>query len=477
MATPERASATQPTSPLATPPSPLVEQQDAIASSQTTPVIPLERLLVTNEQLAILNGESEHRKEANALVRQVARDSLTVLYPDISASTESLPQAPQAGDKIVIFTESRLEQECSGCTAEVAIGPDDIENIILRLHGPEATGQISPEQLTSLTFSELVEVLDSDASTEEADDADDTITTLLPTPTPEAPAAADTDNTELDGEDDEAAEPIDRSMQIEQDIDAADWLIFAMLDVDPAIYASDAVKRFLRERSEEIEGKKIVVLALQAPYFLDATEISSLSGYLGAYSQSASFLENAVDAIFRSYTPYGSPPVSVSGTRFANLQERLHPDPLQVLGLKVLAEDLEIQRFDDDANSGIQPAIPVGSTIRIEVGPVLDRNGQTVPDDTLVYYQLIYQGEELALPVQSANTRNGMAVRDVTIEQEGTLLITASAGAATSGEPYELLAKNVDTAEGGDAATGETATSSESERGRPYCPGTGYDGG
>ena len=65
-----------------------------------------------------------------------------------------------------------------------------------------------------------------------------------------------------------------------------------MLDVDPSIYPSDAVKRFLRERGDQLEGKKIVVLALQAPYFLDATEISTLSSYLGVYSMSSSFLEN-----------------------------------------------------------------------------------------------------------------------------------------------------------------------------------------
>ncbi|MEZ4580984.1 MAG: hypothetical protein R3A10_04925 [Caldilineaceae bacterium] len=102
---------------------------------------------------------------------------------------------------------------------------------------------------------------------------------------------------------------------LDQEIAEADWIIFNMLDVDPVRYpSSDAVKRFLRERGAELEGKQVIVLALSAPYFLDATEISNLSAYLGVYAKSQPFLENAVRVLFRSYPPTGAPPVSVAGT-------------------------------------------------------------------------------------------------------------------------------------------------------------------
>ena len=56
---------------------------------------------------------------------------------------------------------------------------------------------------------------------------------------------------------------------LEEDILNADWLIFAMLDVDVANHdSSDAVKRFLRQRGDRLPGSKLVVLALNEPYFL-----------------------------------------------------------------------------------------------------------------------------------------------------------------------------------------------------------------
>ena len=412
---------------------------DCASAGQIEPLIPLERLLTSNESLKILDGESAHRAEANALIRQIARDSLTALYPDIREPSESPPQPPKAGDKIVIFTDSRLEQECSDCTAEVAIGPDDIENIILLLYGPEATAQIGPDQLTSLTFTELVEMLDSSAAAAEDAGAAESTVTILPTPTVETPAAAESENSASEIQSDEAAEALDLTTQIERDIDEATWLIFAMLDVDPTVYSSDAVKRFLRERGDQIEGKKVVVLALQAPYFLDATEISALSSYLGAYSKSSPFLENAIRAVFQSYTPYGAPPVSVPGTRFADLEERLQPNPLQVIDLQVQVNDVTLAENDVAAGVDTSPAVPIGTTIRIQVGPVLDKNGQTIPDNTLVDFQLIYEGEELALKVVPASTRNGMAIRDVPLERSGDLQISASSGGATTGEPYSLV--------------------------------------
>jgi beta-glucosidase-like glycosyl hydrolase len=451
--------------PTATPELPNNTSSEPGFDSPIKPVIPLERLLVFNEQLAILDEESDHQTEANALVRQVARDSLTVLFPDISVPSESLPQPPKADDKIVIFTDSRLQQECSDCTVEVAIGPDDIENIILRLYGPDATDQITEEQITSLTFSELVDVLDSSAAVEEEAEPGSTPPVLLPTPTAETPAASEVESGDPDSERGETTEPIDRTMQIERDIDTADWLIFAMLDVDPAIYPSDAVKRFLRERGDQLEGKKIVVLALQAPYFLDATEISALSSYLGVYSKSSSFLENAVRSVFHSYTPNGSPPVSVSGTRFANLEERLQPDPLLVIDLQIVAEDVELPTIDGGNSPDAQLAVPAGTTIRVQVGPVFDRNGQPVPDNTLVEYQLIYDGEELALNVEPANTHNGMALRDILLDRAGSLQISATVGNAGTGEPYMLLVTETESesaADDGAAADGGDAPPSDS---------------
>ena len=83
------------------------------------------------------------------------------------------------------------------------------------------------------------------------------------------------------------------------------------LHMQDFLFPGVLVKRFLSERTEQIEDKQIIVLALHAPHFLDATEVSALSSYLGVYSKSQTFLENAVRAIFHNYTPFGAPPISV----------------------------------------------------------------------------------------------------------------------------------------------------------------------
>ena len=63
--------------------------------------------------------------------------------------------------------------------------------------------------------------------------------------------------------------------------------------------ASDTVKAFLRQRSDSLRDKKIIVLAFNAPYYLDTTETSKLTAYYGVYSSTEPFLEAAVRALFR----------------------------------------------------------------------------------------------------------------------------------------------------------------------------------
>ena len=422
----------------------------------TAPLIDLGAALVTAEQQAIFAPTSPEAVNAAATVRQVARAAITALHPDISAPAETLPVAPVEGEKILIFTDSRLQRECNTCIAQVAVGPDDLSNIILRLYGPDATGQIDPEQIATRTFTELAELLDgqpeptataTETSVDTTPAATTTPTSPGVTPEPEVlPGAAAEDTVNA------PAEEISSSV-LDQEIAEADWIIFNMLDVDPVRYpSSDAVKRFLRERGAELEGKQVIVLALSAPYFLDATEISNLSAYLGVYAKSQPFLENAVRVLFRSYPPTGAPPVSVAGTRFADLSERLQADPLRTLPIDIFAGETRLSA--NAAGSGPPAVVDAGSSIRVQVGPVADRNNHMVPDGTIVEFQVIYEGAELALNVQPAETRSGFAVREIPLARSGSVRIVATSGDATSQPPR--LVTVVDPADGEDASTAVT---------------------
>ncbi len=78
--------------------------------------------------------------------------------------------------------------------------------------------------------------------------------------------------------------------------------------------------------------------------------------------------------------------------------------------------------------------VNVGATLHLEAGPVLDLNGHPVPDGVLVTFEAAFEGAELALTVEPAPTRNGIAMRDLTLDRGGVLRVVAKAGGATSGD-------------------------------------------
>ena len=80
------------------------------------PFIPLSDVLTPASSLNVLNPAN--RQDAAKTMEQVARESTTVLYPD------TLPNAPGATDRLLIFSDSRLVRECDQYTTDAALGPD-----------------------------------------------------------------------------------------------------------------------------------------------------------------------------------------------------------------------------------------------------------------------------------------------------------------------------------------------------------------
>ena len=347
---------------------------------------------------------TEHQREAQMLLDQVASEALTIFFPDSPGLTDPLPAPPGGDEDVLIFTDSRILHECDDCQADAAVEPTALEEIMLRLYGPEATGQLRRERISSRTFAELNSLLNGTADSAVAE-------------------------------------------ALEEEILNADWLIFAMLDVDVANYdSSDAVKRFLRQRGDRLPGSKLVVLALNEPYFFDSTEIGKMTAFLGVYSKTQPFLEAAVRALFRAQTVTGAPPVSVPGTRFSNLVERLEPDPDQRIDLTVLNEGIVIEQTEDDELELIQTDLKLGDSLELQAGPILDRNGNTVPDGTPVNFRLIYEGEELAIQSNPVPTRGGLARKSVILERTGILLIAVNSVEANSSKEFRARIPDPDVA-------------------------------
>ncbi len=422
------------------------------------PIIPLSNVLVTDTDMKVLGNEE--RDIAEQQMGQLARSAITILYPDPSTQTTQVPPQFAADDKILVFTDFRPQRECATCEQEPSLGPDEVKTIIERLYGLQSSGSIDPNNIVSRTFVELSALLDSLDTPAAADAAGATTTLtgtaplttsvvatpalLLPTPTATAvitPVVVPAVPTPLanGAVGDESTE--DSTSKTLAEIEAADWIIFVMLDVAPQTSPhSTAVKRLLSDHSSLVNDQNLVVFALQAPYYLDATEMSKLTTYFGVYSKTTPFLESAVHALFRRYSPIGAPPVDVPGTRFESLADRLQPDPAVKIPLALENSDgTPVSSNNATSAPEERPSVDTGTLLRLRVGQILDRNGHQVPDGTPVTFDLRYEGEEVALMMEAALTRGGMAAREVTPDRGGILHVSAHAGEASTGDDTVIV--------------------------------------
>ncbi|MBN1991138.1 MAG: hypothetical protein JW953_00425 [Anaerolineae bacterium] len=330
-------------------------------------------------------------------INTIARQSLTLLYPSPDELRLRLPQPPRPGENILVIVDARLARECftDNCQPqELFIPHAAIEETILRLYGPNATGQIQPEQIRTITFSELKLALAG---------------TIAP---PEAPAEP-TENPliQLSAE------------EVRQHIQQADWLIFAILDLNTSRYSdSDALKLFLAQESGTLLNKTTVVLAFNAPYYLDTTEVTKLTAYYGVYSKITPHLEMAARALFGEADLPGAAPVSVEGIGY-ELVDVLAPDPTQNIAIELL-EVLPENR---------KPPV----SVRVRVGPIQDHNGNPVPDDTPVEIKALLGERQLAAEI--ASTSAGLAEARLTLTEPGEVEIVAVAGSAIAAESISII--------------------------------------
>lgn len=313
----------------------------------------------------------------------IAQASATLIDPGPQELADRLPSGPLRDEDILIITDSRQVQECSSCTPFKVIDPSALETTILRLYGPQASNQVDPERIHSLTFAQLQAFL-------------------------------------LGVSREPPQEELDKLFQ------DADWIVFAMQDVVPMERPeSDSLKRFLSQRGSSLRDKKVIVFSFNAPYYLDPTEISKLTAYFALYSRVPPFLETAARILFREYTPTGRPPISVPGINY-DITRQTAPAPGQVIPLEI-----------SSPVTGAEVSLTtwnIGDVVRVQTGIILDGNGNPVPDGTLVSFRLRYPAESLELPQQQVPTRSGRAELAIKLERPGELHVTATAGEATQSD-------------------------------------------
>lgn len=326
-------------------------------------------------------GSSESRQ----ISFEVAQRSSTLISPPLDELNDRLPNAPSPVDRIAFITDTYDIQQCSECPPQPILAVDALQRAVISLYGPASQGLVTPGYLISHSFEQL--------------------------------------NNLLDGYEDLA--------QIESSIQRSQWLVFIMLNVDPERPTSLALQRLLAERPDLTSNKNIIVFAANAPYYLDATDISKLTAFYGLFGKTDPFMDVAARLLFKEITtPEGNLPVSVPGIGYV-LISATSPNPEQMIPL---ALDLPSTEQEEELVAEPTPIAEyqIGDIVPLRAGVILDHNGHPVPDHTPVQFGVTVNGQETA--ILSSTTIDGIARISYELEQSGLVAIHATSASASSNE-------------------------------------------
>jgi beta-N-acetylhexosaminidase len=221
-------------------------------------------------------------------------------------------------------------------------------------------------------------------------------------------------------------------VQIENDLRAAEWVVFLMSDVNPGLTSSQALRLFLDQRPDLQQNKNIIVFALAAPYYLDTTDISKLTAYYALYSHSTTFIEVAARLLFREIQPSGDLPVTVQGISY-DLIEVTSPDSNQIIPLSL--DQVPAIQTTATPETPVPPiAFKIGDPIPLVTGVIVDHNGHPVPDGTPVRFMLYNEGESNAAQIYEAQTLQGIAYGQLRVNRDGELTIRAESEPAKTSD-------------------------------------------
>jgi len=316
----------------------------------------------------------------------VARQAVTLISPSQAELSQVLPRPPALRERMVFLTDIVSAKQCATCSNQPILAVDAMQNAVLRLYGPQAGGQILVGNLSSYSFLDLKNYLDSGKDT---------------------------------------------PPHIEEDLNAADWIIVNMLSIQASRPESQAFQRLLSEKADLLRNKRVILFAFNSPYYLDATDISKLTAFYAMYSKTPAFIETAAKVLFQELTPAGFLPVSVPGAGY-DLSVATSPDPSQVIDLvldlpssPVPTPQVTLPVKPSPSPTATQPPkFRVGDTLALKTGIILDHNKNPVPDGTVVRFLFTLGAADTSTQSQiDTITTNGVAHASFRISGAGLLQI------------------------------------------------------
>lgn len=366
----------------------------------------------------ITAAEQPQLQQHASALPAIAKEGITLLSPPARDLPTVLPDAPTRDESIVFISDDRLVRECAQCQTYPAVPPRALSDIAVRLYGPSTTGQVDPTKVSSFTFADLV---------------DYNARAGAPITSTPAPASAAVPSSGLlqpatpAGEPPEPTpQPATAPLQIESAIQQASWIVIAMLDANPNLTSTQALRTFLAQSANTLKDKRVIVFALAAPYYLDATEISKVTAYYGVYSRTPAYLETAMRALFGEFVPPGASPVSVPGLGYSLIVQTA-PDPNQVIPLIPVTAG---EAITDTQATPVPLTLNIGDRLKLRAGPIYDKNGRIVPDGTQVQFILSYPAERVEQREPPVSTRDGVADTTLLLERQGKLQIRAESDPA-----------------------------------------------
>lgn len=326
----------------------------------------------------------------------IARNAATLISPDPQELNTLLPAPPTTNDRIVFLTDVAHYRQCSLCPEYETLAADSFQRAVLRLYGPDGSGQVLRNRVASFSLDDLDDLLNADTET-----------------------------------------------NIEASLSNASWIVISLAEVRDG--QLNILRRFFTERPNLIRNKNIILFSFTAPYYLDATDISKLTAYYALYSKQPAFVDVAARILFQQISLQGASPVSIPSVGY-DLIAQTSPDPDQVIPLRL--DQAEGQpAIEADGTLTPQPTLTpfykIGASISVRAGPILDRNGHLVPDGTVVRFTMATSDETGSILRQvESTTSEGVARASFVIDKPGKVEVHAVSEPAVVSNVIQFDATN-----------------------------------